>query len=113
MKDEQYNLVRTEKNDSESGKDVVSKERFNRTVSKSVGCRRATSRSKFSKDVVEVLNPQILTVLEQKNISEIKLVNMREEEIKKIKELTESQKTLIIKKIITSSGTAKKTPTYE
>lgn len=72
-----------------------------------------TSRSKFSKDVVEVLNPQILTVLEQKNISEIKLVNMREEEIKKIKELTESQKTLIIKKIIMTSGTAKKTPTYE
>ena len=38
---------------------------------------------------------------------------MREEEIKKIKELTESQKTLIIKKIIMTSGTAKKTPTYE
>lgn len=79
LKDEQYHIARTEKNESESGKDILPKEKFSRTVSKSVGCRRATSRSKFSKDVVDVLNPQILTVLEQKNISEIKLVNMREE----------------------------------
>lgn len=60
-----------------------------------------------------MLNPQILTVLEQKNISEIKLVNMREEDVNKISELTQSQKTLIIKKILMSKGAAKKTPTYE
>lgn len=52
-------------------------------------------------------------MLQQKNISEIKLVNMREEDIAKIQELTESQKTLIIKKVIMRSGSTRKTPTYE
>lgn len=63
--------------------------------------------------MTETLNPQILGVLQQKNISEIKLVNMREEDIAKIQELTESQKTLIIKKVIMRSGSTRKTPTYE
>ena len=78
-----------------------------------MGCRRSKSQYKFSKDVVEVLNPQIVSILQQKNISELKLVHMREEDIQQISELSQSQKTLIINKIIVNRGSTKKTPTYE
>lgn len=58
------------------------------------------------------MNPQILKVLREKNIYEIKLINMKEEEIRKIDELTSSQKSLIIKKILIVRDNARKTPTY-
>ena len=58
------------------------------------------------------MNPQILKVLREKNIYEIKLINMKEEEIRKIDELTSSQKSLIIKKILIVRDNARNTPTY-
>lgn len=59
----------TEKNDSEHGKDCNSvHKKTTRTVSRSLGCN-SRENSKYSKDFIQLLNPQIVEILKDKNIS--------------------------------------------
>jgi hypothetical protein len=103
----------TERNESENGKEEHSQKAW-RTISKSVGCNpREHNRNFFSKDMAELLTAKIINVLREKSIGEIKLINMKEEDIQKIEELSQSQKNLIIQKIICARDNARKTPTYE
>ena len=62
--------------------------------------------------MTEVLNSKIIGVLQEKKINEIKLINMEEEEIKKIDGLTSSQKNLLIVKINNSRPLLQRTPAY-
>ena len=62
--------------------------------------------------MTEVLNSKIIGVLQEKKINEIKLINMEEEEIRKIDGLTNSQKNLLLVKINTSKPILNKIPNY-
>ena len=62
--------------------------------------------------MTEVLNPKIIGVLQNKKINEIKLINMGDDEIRRIDGLTTSQKNLLIVKISKSRPNFEKTPTY-
>lgn len=108
-KDSRPNM--TEKNDSEHGKESKIVHKTTRTVSRSLGCSSREGNN-YSKDFIDLLNPNIISVLRDKNISEIKLINMDEEEVRKIDDLTNSQKSLIIKKIINAREGHSKSPAY-
>ena len=101
----------TQKNDSEHGKDSKIVHKTTRTVSKSLGCSSREGNN-YSKDFINLLNSNIISVLRDKKISEIQLINMDEEKVRKIDDLTNSQKSLIIKNIINAREGHEKSPAY-
>lgn len=62
--------------------------------------------------MTEVLNSKIISALQEKKINEIKLINMEEEEIKRIDGLTSSQKNLLLNRRSSSKPFLNKTPNY-
>ena len=68
-------------------------------MSKSLGSKKEISNLYYSCELTEALNQKIINVLQERKINEIKLINMKEDDIRKIDGLSESQKNLIIGKI--------------
>jgi hypothetical protein len=63
-------INRTEKNDSEYGKEERIAQKVVRTISKSVGCNsREHNRNFFSTEMTELFSTKIIDVLREKNIS--------------------------------------------